>query len=148
MRVYTVSFEDVAITVASDLFQIEAVTIDAILLAMYISQSSDVGDAEAEGLLIRFRRVTDVLTNVTAEGKTDSRDAAALADLNVNDTTPLVTGAQTLHPEVWHINQNFIWLPPPELQINVPVDDVVTVNMAAPADSLTVSGVLYFGEGA
>ncbi len=146
-RMYTVSFTDVAVTAAQDLFQIEAVTVPAILHAVYISQNTDMGDAEAEALTIRFRRVTDALTNVTAEVKLDNGSAAANADLNVNDTTPLVTGAQTIHAECWNIQMPFIWLPPPEMRIIVPVDDVVTVNLvSAPTDSLTMSGTMYFEE--
>lgn len=146
-RMYSVSFTDVAVSLAQDLFQIEAVTNNVVLHACYISQNSDVGDAAAENLTIRIRRVTDALTNVTAEAQLDLGDAAALADLNVNDTTPLVTGAATIHPECWNISQSWIWLPPPELRIVMQVADVVTVNLvSAPADALTCSGVLYFSE--
>lgn len=147
MRMYSVSFTDVAVSAAQDFFQIEAVTVPATIHAIYLSQNSDVGDAAAENLTVRIRRVTDALTNVTAEAQCDTGDAAALADLNVNDTTPLTTGAQTLHPECWNIATPFVYLPPPELRIIVPVGDVVTVNLvSAPADAITMSGVMYFSE--
>lgn len=146
-RIYSVSFTDVAVTAAQDFFQIEAVTVPAIIHAVYLSQSTDVGDAAAEALSLRFRRVTDALTNVTAEAQLDTGDAVALADLNVNDTTPLTTGAQTIHPENWNIAMPFVYLPPPELRIVVPVGDVVTLNLiTVPADSITMSGVMYFEE--
>ena len=146
-RIYSVSFTDVAVTAAQDFFQIEAVTVPAIIHAAYLSQSTDVGDAAAEALSLRFRRVTDALTNVTAEAQLDTGDAIALADLNVNDTTPLTTGAQTIHPENWNIAMPFVYLPPPELRIVVPVGNVVTLNLiTTPADSITMSGVLYFEE--
>jgi len=146
-RIYTVSFEDIGVSLAQDFFQIEAVTVPAIIHAVYLSQNSDVGDAAAENLTVRFRRVTDALTNVTAEAQLDTGDSAANADLNVNDTTALVTGAQTVHAECWNIAMPFIYLPPPELRIVVPVGDVVTVNLpTAPTDALTMSGVMYFEE--
>lgn len=146
-RIYSVSFTDVAVTADQDLFQIEAKTIPAILLACYVSQNSDVGDAAAENLTIRIRRVTDVLTNVTAEVKLDQRSSAALANLNVNDTTPLTTGAETVHAECWNIALPWIWMPPPELRIKISPDDAATVNLIAnPADSLTMSGSLYWEE--
>lgn len=146
-RIYTASFTDVAVTAQQDFFQIEAVNVPAIIHAVYLSQSTDVGDAAAEALTILIRRVTDALTNVTAEAQLDTGDAAANADLNVNDTTPLTTGAQTIHPESWNIAMPFVYLPPPELRIIVPVGDVVTVNLATtPADSITMCGVLYFEE--
>ena len=51
-RRYSVSFTDVAVTVQQDLFQLEALVVPAKLLGCTISQSSDVGDAAAEGLSI------------------------------------------------------------------------------------------------
>jgi len=146
-RMFTVSFTNVAVTADQDLFQIEGLAGDTILHACFISQNSDVGDASAESLTIRFRHVTDALTNVTAEVKLDKGSGAALADLNVNDTTPFTTGAETIHVEDWNIAMPFVWLPTPEMRIHIPKDDVVTVNLIAnPADSLTMSGTLYFEE--
>ena len=146
-RYYSVSFTDVGVTADQDLFQIEAVTVPCTLIACYISQNSDPADSDAENLTIRIRRVTDTLTAAVTEVKLDQRDAAGLADVIVNDETPLTTGAETIHVEAWHIAQTWIWLPPPELRIIVPVDDTVTVNLIAnPADSLTMSGVLYYSE--
>jgi len=146
-RIYSVSFTDVAVTAAQDLFQIEAVTVPVTLLGCYISQNSDVADAAAENLTIRIRKVTDALTNVSAEVKLDPRSAAALADLNVNDTTPLTTGAETVHVECWNIALPWIWLPPPKLEIKISPSDAATVNLvSAPADSLTMSGTLYWEE--
>jgi len=41
----------------------------------------------------------------------------------------------------------FVYLPPPELRIVVPVGDVVVVNLnTTPADSITMSGTMYFEE--
>jgi len=146
-RMYSVSFTDVAVTAQQDFFQIEAVTVPAIIHAVYLSQSSDVGDASSEGLSILIRRVTDALTNVTAEAQLDTGDAAALADLNVNDTTELVTGAATIHSEVWNVLMPFVFLPPPEMRLIVQVGNVITVNLnTTPADSLTCSGTMYFEE--
>ena len=146
-RMYTVSFEDVTVSAAQDFFQIEAVGVPAIIHGIFLSQNSDVGDAAAENLTVRIRRVTDALTNVTAEAQCDPGDAAANADCNVNDTTALVTGAQTVHAEAWNIAMPFVYLPTPEMRIVVEVDNVVTVNLpTAPADTLTMSGTMYFEE--
>ncbi len=146
-RIYTVSFTDIAVSVVQDFFQIEAKTVPVILHAIFLSQNSDTGDAAAENLTIRIRKVTDAVGNVTAEAKLDSRDVAALANLNVNDTTPLVAGAQTIHVECWNVAIPFIWMPPPELRIKISPDDAVTVNLVAnPDDPLTMSGVMYFEE--
>lgn len=146
-RIYSVSFTDVAVTADQDLFQLEAVTNDVIIHACYISQNSDVADAAAENLTIRVVRFTDALTNVTAEVNLDEDNGPALADLNVNDTTPLVTGAETIHVEVWNIAMPWIYLPPPELRPICPDGEGIAINLVAnPADSLTMSGTLYFEE--
>ncbi len=146
-RIYTVEFTDITVTAIQDFFQLEAITVPVVLHALFLSQNTDTGDAAAENLTVRIRKVTDAVGDVTVEGKLDSRDSAALANLNVNDETPLTTGAKTIHVECWNIAIPFIWMPPPELRITVPVDDVVTVNLVAdPTDSLTMSGVMYFEE--
>ena len=143
---YTCSFEDVAATAAQDLWQIEAVTVPYIIHFVTVSQSSDFGDAAAENLIIKFRRVTDALTNVTAEALLDLGDSAALADLNVNDTTQLTTGADTIWAETWNIALPYVWMPPPELRIVGKVGDVTVITMSAPADSLTIHGTMVFEE--
>ncbi len=146
-RRYSVGFTDLPVTAIQDLFQIEAKTVPVILHSIVLSQNSDVGDAAAENLTIRIRRVTDAVGDVTPEVKLEQRDSAALATLNVNDTTPLTTGAETLHAECWNIAIPWIWMPPPELRVTISPDDAVTVNLpTAPTDSLTMSGVMYFEE--
>lgn len=146
-RMYTAQFSEVAVTAQQDLFQIEANTVPVILHAIFLSQTSDVGDAAAENLSIRICRVTDVVTNDIAEVKLDPASAAALADLAVNETTELVTGLEVIHSEAWNIALPFVWMPPPEMRIVVKVGDAVVVNLnKTPADEVTMSGTLYFEE--
>jgi len=145
-RMYTCNFEDVAVSAAQDLFQIEAVTIPVVLHSLYLGQNTDFGDAAAEIMIIKFRRVTDALTNVTAEALLDLGDAAALADLNVNDTTQLVTGVDTIHSDCWNIQLPYIWMPPPEQRIVLEVGNVVVITIDTPDDSITMQGTLYFSE--
>ena len=144
---YSVSFTEVAVTAQQDLFQIEALVVPAKLVAVTLSQTSDVGDAAAEGLSIIIRRVTDAVTNVTTEVMIDGGDAVANADCNVNQTTELVTGASTIHSEAWNIAMPFVYLPPPELRPTIQIGNVIVVNLnTTPADSITMSGTLYFQE--
>lgn len=146
-RMYTVSFVDVAVTAQQDFFQIEANTIPAILHAIFLSQTSDVGDAAAENLTIQILRVTDAVTNDLAEVLLDAGDGAALADLAINETSELTTGAEVIHAESWNIAMPFIWMPPPEMRIIVEVGNAVVVNLnTTPADELTMNGVMYFEE--
>jgi hypothetical protein len=147
-RIYSVSFTEVGVTAQQDLFQLEAVTVPAILHAVYLSQSSDLGDASSEGLSILVRRVTDTVPSpyTTAEAL-DPGSATASTIANVNDITELVTGASNIHTEAWNILTPFIYLPPPELRPVVKIGDVITVNLnTTPNDSITMSGTLYFEE--
>ncbi len=146
-RIYTLQFSEVAVTAQQDLFQIEALTTPAIIHACYLSQTTDVGDAAAENLSIQIRRFTDAVTNDVAEVALDGGDAAANADLAVNETTELVTGQSIIHSEAWNIAMPFIYLPPPELRPVVQIGNGIAINLnTTPADSITMSGTLYFEE--
>ena len=146
-RIYSASFTEVSVSAQQDLFQIEALTVPAIIHAVFLSQTSDLGDAASEGLSILIRRVTDAVTNDIAEVALDGGDAAANADIAVNETTELVTGATTIHSEAWNILTPFVYLPPPELRPIIQIGNVITVNLnTTPADSITMSGTLYFEE--
>lgn len=146
-RMYTVSFSEVAVTAQQDLIQIEAKVVPAIIHAIYLSQTSDEGDAAAENLSIVINRVTDAVTNDLAEVLLDKGDGAANANLAINETTELVAGAEIVHTEAWNIALPFVWLPPPEMRIVIPVDSAVVVNLNnTPTDELTMSGTLYFSE--
>ena len=144
-RMYTVSFTGVSVSAQQDLFQLEANTVPAIIHAVYISQSSDVGDASAASVSIRLHRFTDVVTDDLATVQLDKGDATQLADVAINETTELTTGLEVIHSEDWNIALPFIWLPPPEMRIIVQVTNGFAVNMNT-TDTLTMSGTMYFEE--
>lgn len=147
-RIYSVQFTEVAVTAQQDLFQIEALVVPVRLLAVYLSQSTEVGDAAAEGLSIQIRRFTDAVTDDLATVQADGGDATQNADVAVNETTELVTGQEIYHTEVWYVaNGPFIYLPPPELRMAIQVGNGAAVNLnTTPADSITMSGTVYFEE--
>lgn len=146
-RLYSVVFTEVAVTQQQDLFQIEANTTPIILHAVYLSQSSDLGDAEAEGLSILIQRVTDEVTDDLNAVPIDSGDGAENAQLAINETSELTTGAAVIHSEAWNIAMPFIYLPPPELRPTCKIGDVIVVNLnTTPAESITMSGTAYFEE--
>ena len=145
-RFYTVPFEGVAISAAQDLWQIEALITPIVVHGFVLGQITDVGDAAAEALEIKIRRATDALTNVGGDVQLDLGDAAMTADVNINDTTQLVTGAATIHADVWYIQMPYIWFPPPELRPVIPVDDLIVITISLPADAITTSGTLYLEQ--
>jgi hypothetical protein len=144
-RMYTVQFTEVAVTAQQDLFQIEALVVPAIIHGVSISQSSDTGDSAAAMVSLQIRRATDAVTDDLATVQLDKGDATQNADVAINETTELVTGSEVIHSEVWNIALPFIWMPPPEMRIVIPVGDVVVVNMNT-TDTLTMSGTIYFEE--
>ena len=146
-RMYTVQFTDVAVTAQQDLFQIESLVTPVTLHAVYLSQTSDVGDSSAENLSIRIVRATDAVTDDLATVQLDKGDATQTADVAINETSELVTGLEIIHSEAWNIALPFIWLPPPEMRVIGEIGNVVIVNLnTTPADSLTMSGTIYFEE--
>ncbi len=144
-RMYTVQFSEVAVSAQQDLFQIEALITPVIVHAVYISQSSDTGDASAAMVSIQLRKATDAVTDDLATVQLDEGDATQTADVAINETTELVTGQLIYHSEVWNIALPWVWLPPPEMRINVKITDVFCVNMNT-TDTLTMSGTIYFEE--
>ncbi len=146
-RRFSVSFTEVAVTAQQDLFQLEALVVPAKLLMCVLSQTSDVGDAAAEGLSIQIRRFTDAVTNDLAEVKLDGGDGAANANLAINETTELVVGQEIIHSEAWNIAVPWIYIPIPELRPVIQIGNGVAINLnTTPADSITISGTLYFEE--
>ena len=146
-RIYSVSFTDIAVVAQQDLFQLESLIVPSTLHAVFLGQRTDLGDAEAEGLSIIIARVTDTVTNVTAEVPVDGGDAVATANINVNQTTELVAGISNIHSEMWNIALPFVYLPPPELRPTIKVSDALVVNLnTTPTDSITMSGTLYFEQ--
>lgn len=151
-RMYTVTFASVAATVQQDLFEIVAAAGKNLRVrALYLSQSSDVGDAAEEGLSILIKSgsatsgsggsaPTPVPTNVT--------DAAAGFTAETNNTTKASTGTiVTHHAEDWNIRVPFQLILPPEMCVELTGSRRLTVELATtPADSLTISGTLYVEE--
>ena len=146
-RIYAVNFNEVAVSVQQDLFQIEAQTTPAILHAIYLSQSTEEGDAEAENLNVIIQRVTDAVTDDLNAVALDGGDTAENANLAINETSELTTGASIIHAESWNVAQSFIYLPPPELRPIVQIGNAIVVNLNnTPTDAITMSGTMYFEE--
>jgi len=146
-RLYSVSFTEIAVAAQQDLFQLESLIVPSILHAVFLSQSTDLGDAAAEGLSIKIARVTDAVSNVTAEVPLDGGDAVATANINVNQTTELVAGITIIHSEAWNIALPFVYLPPPELRPTIKISDTLVVNLnKTPIDTMDMSGTLYFEQ--
>ena len=152
-RVYSVSFEAVAVTAAQDLFEITpADDHPVVLLGMTIDQSSDVGDAAEE--MLRYMIIRGCATSGSGGSAPTPRpldpgDAAAGFGAKVNNTTIASGGtAVNLVAGAFNIRSGLAVFWPPEMtpMCNQGQTTIVVRLMAAPADSLTMSGTLYIGE--
>lgn len=154
-RMYSVSFDNVAVTVAQDLFDIAPADDKPVILhAIYLSQSTEIGDAMEEMLRVRLVRG---FATVGSGGGTftpvpvNEHYAAAGATARINDTTIAVVGAGTteiLHVETFNVRSGWIYMPTPEMRpvIKQTTTRLVVQLQAAPADSVSMSGTLYFEE--
>ena len=152
-RMYTVEFEGVAVTAAQDFFEINPATDSPCLVhACYLSQSSDTGDAAEELLrvkIIRGNATTGSGGSTPTPIALDSTDGAAGFGAEANNTTEASAGSEVdLHSEAFNIRTGLAYIPTPECRPRVDAGDglLVVRLMAAPADSLTMSGTLYVEE--
>ena len=121
-RLYTVEFEEVTWTNAQgdiDIFSLDAgADLPIELVEVHLSQRSDLGDANEEGLRLRFIRghTTVGSGGVAATARPASAaDSASGATVRTNDTTIASAGtAVNLWSDDWNIHGPFDWGPRPQ----------------------------------
>ena len=152
-RVYSVSFENVAVTAAQDFFEISpADDHPCVLLGVYVDQFSDVGDAAEEILrykIIRGHATSGSGGSAATPRPLDPGDAAAGFAAEVSNTTIAADGtAVDLHAGAFNIRAGLALIFPPEMTpvVNQGQSTLVVRLMAAPADSLSMSGTIYVAE--
>lgn len=152
-RVYTVEFEGTAVTAAVDLFQLTPADDKPIeIIGLFLGQSSDLGDAASE--ILRYRVIRGHSTTGSGGASPTPRPlnrsgAAAGFTAMTNNTTIASAGtAINLHSDVFHIAAGLpLWLPEGcEWEASQADTTIVVRLMAAPTDSLTMSGTLYVIE--
>lgn len=154
--IYSVIFNAVAVTAQQDFFEIAAAADSIVVIhALYLSQSTEVGDAQEEGLNIQIKR--GVATTTGSGGTTPTPQAmspdvvAAFGGVTkVNNTTKQTAGTiTTLHADNWNVRAPYLWIPTPDYRpVLAPgTTNRITVELGTtPADSITASGTLYFEE--
>jgi hypothetical protein len=158
-RVYSVIFDNVAVTVASDFFELNPAADKPIrLLALDIGQTNRVGDANED--MLRWSVVTMSGGTLTSgSGGTaptpnplNPGDAAAGFTAEVNNTTVATTSgtAVTKHASTFNTRVGLLWVPPPEclaLAIDSAGTGALLVRLLeAPSASTTFSGTAYIEE--
>jgi len=151
-RIYTVQFNAVAIVAAQDLFEIVAGTNRPCqVLAVYISQTLDVGDTEEEILSILFK------TGQTTSGSggtaptpipSNVNDSASQFTAEVNNTTIASTGTIVTHmADGWNVRMPYQLILPDDMQFDITGGERFTCELVSvPNDSLTVSGTIFVKE--
>ncbi len=151
-RKYTVQFNGVAVTAQQDFFELVAPA-DAVVVVhdIHLSQSTEVGDAQEEGLSILWK------SGQTTSGSGGSAPTAAPVELGdaafggtteVNNTTKASTGTiVTHHAWNWNVRMPFDVIFTPETRPVLSPSRRATLELGTtPADSITVSGYITFEE--
>jgi hypothetical protein len=155
-RMYTAVFKDIAVTAVQDLFEVAAPS-DAVTVVhrVMLTQSTETGDAAEEMLRLTTNRGVGSVTSgsgggsVTAQPVSDG-DSAFGGTVERNNTTAMAAGSgslEELESFAWNVRVPFdlIWLP--EFRPVISPGNRWTLELeAAPADSVTMSGTLWFEE--
>lgn len=152
-RVYTVEFEATAVTAQVDFFELTPADDKPVeILGLFLSQSSDTGDAAEE--ILRYRVIRGHTTGGSGGSAPTPRpvnrsDAAAgFAAETLNTTIASAGTGVNLHSDTFNVRSGLqLWLPDTcEWSASQGDTTIVVRLMAAPADSLTMSGTLYVRE--
>ena len=152
-RIYTVEFEAVAVTAQVDLFELTPADDKPVeIVGLFLSQSSDAGDAQDE--LLRYRVIRGHATSGSGGSAPTPRplnpsDATAGFTAETCNTTIASAGTPVnLHSDTFNVRAGLpLWLPERcEWGASQAGTTLVVRLMAAPADSLTMSGTLYVRE--
>jgi len=148
-RLYSATFEQVAVTAAQDLFELIAPADAALRIwELHISQSSDAGDTESEQLNLLLHRGT-----ATGSGGSSVTprpfslgDAAFGGTCEANNTSQSVEGT-ILGSYSFNIMAGFDMVAIPNAVIEISPSGLFIVELqTVPADSLTMDGTLIFEE--
>ena len=148
-RIYTASFESVAVTAAQDLFELVAPS-DSIVKVHWwtISQSSDAGDSESEQLNILVHRGTATGSGGTTvtPSPINVGDAAFGGTVEANNTTQSAEGT-FLDARCFNVMAGIEVIYTPEtMPILSPSGLYIVELQGAPGDSLTMNGSICFEE--
>lgn len=153
-RRYAVIFDAVAVTAAQDLFSIAPGDDKPVNIhALYISQTTELGDAAEEQLrvnIIRGHITVGSLGTAVTPVPLDPGDPVAGFTARANDTTIASAGTPvTLHADAFNVRAGMVYIPTPETRIAASQAQTLLVVrlMAAPVDSVTMAATLIVEEG-
>ena len=149
-RIYTASFTAIATTTITDIFELTAATDRPFdIMAWTFFQMTDLGHAQEEVLDISVQRGVTAGSGGTASTEVDygARGEVTADTACVHMVTTAHTGGTVMFRKGWNIRiPEEFWLPPELYAYADAGTDPVTVTMTAPADSITMSGSIFWKE--
>lgn len=143
-----------AVTTATDLFELTPATDRPIIVyGMTLGQTTDLGDASEEVLMIGLYRDVTAGSGGTAatEYAYTNTASAASPTCAVRMLGTASTGGTLIDIIPWNIRIPLMWFPIPEMRpkfSNIAAEGPTSSFrlIAAPTDSITLSGVVYWAE--
>lgn len=152
-RVYSVNFENVAVTVAQDLFEITPADDKPVkLLGLFLSQYTELGDVAEEMLriqVIRGHSSSGSGGSAQTPVPIDSGSPAASFAAEVNNTTIASSGtAAVIHSDTFNVRAGLqlFWTPETAPRATQNDGTIVVRLLSTPTDSITMGGTLYVEE--
>lgn len=153
-RVYTARLSPTAYTTAVDFFEVLADVDSPVKVhGWHLFQTTELGDSAEEILQLETVRGVGATTGsggAAAEFPVDVNDSAAVTVVEVGNTTRMTAGGgsvTTLEELGWNLRIQYDFFYPPELRPRVDPGELWTLSLvAAPGDSTTIGGTLWFEE--
>ena len=154
-RIYSIQVNAVTVSAAQDIFEVLANSAKPFVLhEIVITQSSDYGDAQAEGLTVLIKRASGTYTSGSG-GSSPSvnphtfSDAAAGVTAEANNTSQASAGTgalTTVRAEAFNIQSGWQYLPTPETRMLFSGSQACVVSITAPSDAVTLSATMVIEE--
>jgi hypothetical protein len=156
-RMYTATFKGIAVTALQDLIEIKGPA-DAVTIIhnWTLSQTTEIGDAQEEMLLLTTNRGVGAVTSGSGGGTITPQpisdgDPAYGGTVERNNTTQMAVGSGALDTDLevmaWNIRVPFMRVYAPEERPVISPGNTWTLELeTVPADSITISGSITFEE--
>jgi hypothetical protein len=143
---YSVTFEEVAVTAVQDLFEINAPADSAVRVhGLVIAQSSDT-DSEQLNILVHRGSTSGSGGSTPTPNPLELGNTAFGGTVEANNTTQSTEGV-FLHSDAFNVLNGYSWIPTPELQWEIsPSGRLIIELQTAPGDELTMSATVYLEE--
>lgn len=153
-RLYTVQFSGVNVNSQVDWFEVAPATDRPLRVhALFISQTTEIGDAQEEFLrtqVVRGHTTTGSGGTTVTPTPVNGRDVAAAFTAKTVNTTAASGGTTvTLHQESWNVRVGLALILTPDMRWRCDASSgqrIVVRLGITPADPITMGGTLYVEE--